>query len=153
MESARNYALGTLATSLATQSGLASTLSMLAGAGLDETWLREHPVNLAAVTVDEVAQAAAAMLAPARFTGVVVGDIGVLEADAPRPGQRELRMTRPSTPSTPAIAADCRRADAPAATPRSSSTFPTLSRGTADRSEDLREPERLLEHVVARPGC
>jgi predicted Zn-dependent peptidase len=81
VESARNYALGTLATSLATQSGLASTLSMLAGAGLDETWLRDHPVHLAAVTVDEVAQAAASMLAPANFTGVVVGDIGVLESE------------------------------------------------------------------------
>jgi predicted Zn-dependent peptidase len=80
VDSARNYALGTLATSLATQSGLASTLSMLAGAGLDETWLRDHPANLAAVTVDEVAHAAATMLAPANFTGVVVGDIGMLES-------------------------------------------------------------------------
>jgi predicted Zn-dependent peptidase len=59
---------------------LASTLSMLAGAGLDETWLRDHPANLAAVTVDEVAHAAATMLAPANFTGVVVGDIGMLES-------------------------------------------------------------------------
>ncbi|MGS0688300.1 M16 family metallopeptidase [Nakamurella sp. GG22] len=80
VESARNYALGTLATSLSTQSGLASTLSMLAGTGLDESWLKHHPVALAAVTVDEVAAAAADMLAPARFTGVVVGDVGVLES-------------------------------------------------------------------------
>lgn len=79
VNSARNYALGTLATSLSTQSGLASTLSMLAGLGLDESWLRDHPGNLAAVTVDDVAAAAASMLAPARFTGVVVGDLGVLE--------------------------------------------------------------------------
>ena len=55
VESARNYALGTLATSLATQSGLASMLSVLAGSGLDEIWLREHPTRLAATTVDEVA--------------------------------------------------------------------------------------------------
>jgi zinc protease len=79
VESARNYALGTLATSLSTQAGLASTLSMLAGLGLDETWLRDHPGHLAAVTVEQVAAAAAKMLAPARFTGVVVGDLGVLE--------------------------------------------------------------------------
>ena len=79
IESARNYALGTLATSLSTQAGLASTLSMLAGAGLDEHWLHEHPARLAAVTVDEVGAAAASMLAPARFTGVVVGDVTVLE--------------------------------------------------------------------------
>lgn len=79
VESARNYALGTLATSLSTQSGLASTLSMLAGLGLDETWLRDHPARLAALGVDDVAAAAASMLAPAGFTGVVVGDLAVLE--------------------------------------------------------------------------
>ena len=79
VDSARNYALGTLATALSTQSGLASTLSMLAGAGLDEAWLRDHPGHLAAVTVDQVAAAAADMLAPASFTGVVVGDLEVLE--------------------------------------------------------------------------
>ncbi len=31
-------------------------LSLLAGSGLDETWLREHPGRLAATTVDEVPQ-------------------------------------------------------------------------------------------------
>lgn len=75
VESARNYALGTLATSLATQAGLASMLSLLAGSGLDETWLRDHPARLAATTVDEVAAAAAGMLAPSAFTGVVLGDM------------------------------------------------------------------------------
>ncbi len=75
VESARNYALGTLATSLATQAGYASTLSALAGVGLDGEWLRSHPLRLAEVTVDEVAAAAAEVLAPARFTGVVVGDL------------------------------------------------------------------------------
>lgn len=74
VDAARNYALGTLATSLATQAGLASTLSMLAGLGLDERWLAAHPARLASVTVDEVAAAAAAVLAPSAFTGVVVGD-------------------------------------------------------------------------------
>ncbi|HEY5877659.1 MAG TPA: pitrilysin family protein [Nakamurella sp.] len=78
VESARSYALGTLATSLATQAGLASTLSMLAGNGLDETWLREHPRRLAATTVQEVASAASTMLAPAAFTGVVVGDLDAI---------------------------------------------------------------------------
>jgi predicted Zn-dependent peptidase len=85
VESARHYALGTLATSLATQAGLASTLSMLAGNGLDETWLREHPGRLVATTVDQVAEAAAGMLAPAAFTGVVLGDL-----DAVAPGLRAL---------------------------------------------------------------
>ncbi len=78
VESARNYSLGTLATSLATQAGLASTLSMLAGNGLDETWLREHPRRLAATTVEQVAVAASTMLAPAAFTGVVVGDLDAI---------------------------------------------------------------------------
>ncbi|TKV61366.1 insulinase family protein [Nakamurella flava] len=74
VDAARNYALGTLATSLATQAGLASTLSMLAGLGLDEKWLAGHPGRLGAVTVDEVAAAAGRVLAPSAFTGVVVGD-------------------------------------------------------------------------------
>lgn len=80
VDAARNYALGTLATSLATQAGLASTLSMLAGLGLNETWLAAHPGRLGAVTVDEVGAAAAAVLAPSAFTGVVVGDPTVVGA-------------------------------------------------------------------------
>ncbi len=79
VDAARNYALGTLATSLSTQAGLASMLAVLAGSGLDETWLAEHPVRLAAMTVQEVAAAASELLAPAHFTGIVVGDLGVLE--------------------------------------------------------------------------
>ncbi len=78
VESARNYALGTLATSLSTQSGYASTLSSLAGLGLDPDWVWEHPARLAAVTVDEVAAAAATLLAPSAFTGVVVGDLAAI---------------------------------------------------------------------------
>ena len=53
---------------------------MLAGSGLDETWLRDHPARLAARRRSTRSRAAAAsMLAPARFTGVVVGDLAVLE--------------------------------------------------------------------------
>ncbi len=78
VESARNYALGTLATSLATQAGYASTLSSLAGVGLDGDWLRSHPLRLAEVGVDEVATAAAEILAPSRFLGVVVGDLAAV---------------------------------------------------------------------------
>jgi len=58
---------------------------VLAGSGLDETWLAEHPARLAALTVQEVADAARDLLAPAHFTGIVVGDLGVLE-----PGLRSL---------------------------------------------------------------
>jgi len=74
IESARQYAIGTLALSTATQSGLASTLSSLAGVGLGADWLAEHPRRLVKVTRDEIAAAAAEFLAPSRFATVVVGD-------------------------------------------------------------------------------
>lgn len=77
---ARNYALGVLAISLATQAGFASSLSGIYGAGEDLQWLRDHPARLTAVTVDEVAAAASKYLAPSAFTGVIVGDRGTIEA-------------------------------------------------------------------------
>jgi predicted Zn-dependent peptidase len=74
VESARQYAIGTLALSTATQSGLASTLAALTGVGLGPDWLAEHPRRLAKVTLDEIAAAAAEFFAPTRFATVVVGD-------------------------------------------------------------------------------
>jgi predicted Zn-dependent peptidase len=74
VESVRQYAIGTLALSTATQAGLASTLSALSAFGLGLDWILEHPARLQRVTVDEVSAAAAANLAPARFTSVIVGD-------------------------------------------------------------------------------
>ena len=74
VESARQYAIGTLALSTATQAGLASTLAALAGVGLGPDWLAEHPRRLAKVTLDEIAAAAAEFFAPTRFATVVVGD-------------------------------------------------------------------------------
>ena len=50
LDDVRQYAIGTLALSIATQAGLASTLSALIGVGLGLDWLREHPRRLAAVT-------------------------------------------------------------------------------------------------------
>ena len=73
VESARQYAIGGLLTSMASQSGLASTLVSLAAAGLGQDWLTAHPERLAGVTVEEVAEAAK-VFAPTSFTGVVVGD-------------------------------------------------------------------------------
>ncbi|NKQ57354.1 insulinase family protein [Amycolatopsis sp. K13G38] len=81
VESVRQYAVGSLVTSTASQAGLASQLAALAGNGLGVEWLAGHPGRLSAVTVDEVAQAALDFFAPARFTGVVVGDADSL---APR---------------------------------------------------------------------
>ncbi|MFC7343129.1 M16 family metallopeptidase [Saccharopolyspora griseoalba] len=73
VESARQYAIGGLLTSTASQSGLASTLVSLAAAGLGQDWLTAHPERLAGVTVEEVAEAAK-IFAPTSFIGVVVGD-------------------------------------------------------------------------------
>lgn len=72
--SARQYAIGTLAMSTATQSGLASTLSALSAFGLGLDWIRDHPARLQAATVEDVNAAAARFLAPAGFTSVIVGD-------------------------------------------------------------------------------
>ncbi|MGI8759923.1 MAG: M16 family metallopeptidase [Jatrophihabitantaceae bacterium] len=74
LDAVRQYAIGTLALSTATQAGLASTLAALAGFGLGLDWILEHPGRLAAVGVEQVSAAAAEFLAPASLTAVVVGD-------------------------------------------------------------------------------
>ncbi len=74
VDSVRQYAIGSLLTATSSQSGLASQISGLAGVGLDVQWLRDHPARLAAVTADEIAEAALEFFAPTAFTGVVVGD-------------------------------------------------------------------------------
>jgi predicted Zn-dependent peptidase len=70
----RQYAIGTLALSTATQAGLASTLTALSAFDLGLDWIAEHPKRLAAVTVDDVGAAAHEFFAPARLVDVVVGD-------------------------------------------------------------------------------
>ncbi|MDD7937840.1 pitrilysin family protein [Actinomycetospora lutea] len=74
VESARRYLVGSLLISMTTQAGYASTVASLAAHGLSAGWIREHPARVEAVTVDEVAAAAAEFFAPTRFTGVVVAD-------------------------------------------------------------------------------
>lgn len=78
LDQARRYAIGTLALSTASQAGLASTLSGLAGAGLGVEWLRDYPRALEKVTVEDVLQAAGRWLAPAHLTTVLVGDATVV---------------------------------------------------------------------------
>jgi zinc protease len=80
VESVRQYAIGSLVTSTASQGGLAGQLTALAADGLGTEWLAEHPARLASVTAEEVAQAALDFFAPKRFTGVVVGDADILSA-------------------------------------------------------------------------
>ncbi|MGX7679233.1 M16 family metallopeptidase [Jatrophihabitans sp. DSM 45814] len=74
LDLSRQYAIGTMALSVSTQAGLASTLSGLLGAGLDIEWLTRHRERLAAATISQVADAAAEFLAPRKLIGVAVGD-------------------------------------------------------------------------------
>lgn len=80
LDDVRQYAIGTLAMSIATQAGFASTLSALAGVGLTDQWLRDHTTNLSRVTVDDVAEVSHRVLAPARFATVVLGDGSAVES-------------------------------------------------------------------------
>lgn len=90
ISSARQYAIGALSISLATQSGLASTLSRLVPLGLEPGWIREHPGRLAATTDAEVRAAAARIFGPGRFTGIVQGDAAVLSEVLTALGSVEL---------------------------------------------------------------
>ncbi|ASR34362.1 peptidase M16 [Prauserella marina] len=78
VDSVRQYAVGSLLIASSAQAGLAAQLTALAVVGLGAEWLAEHPRRLAAVTTEDVAQAALDFFAPSRFTGVVVGDADTL---------------------------------------------------------------------------
>lgn len=78
VDTVRQYATGTLLIGSASQAGLANQLIGLAAVGLDLEWLLGHPERLAAVTTEQVAEVALEIFAPARFTGVVVGDADLL---------------------------------------------------------------------------
>jgi predicted Zn-dependent peptidase len=80
LEAARQYAMGSLALSTATSSGLASTLSVLAGSGIGPEYLRDHPAALAAVTAEDVLAAAGLVLAPAHLVPVLLGDREKIES-------------------------------------------------------------------------
>lgn len=86
----RQYAIGTLALSTATQAGLASNLAALAAFDLGLDWILEHPARLAATDVDDVSAAAAEFFAPARLTGVVVGDADAIAVPLAALGDVEL---------------------------------------------------------------
>ncbi len=81
LDQARRYAIGSLALGTASQAGIASTLSLLAGAGLGLEWLREHPALLAKVTVDDVRRVALQHFSPSGFTTVLVGDAAAVGTD------------------------------------------------------------------------
>jgi len=74
LDSAQQYAIGSLALATATQAGLAGQLAALLSVGLDADWLIEHPARLLKVTAEQVTEAAAQFLAPRRLVSVAVGD-------------------------------------------------------------------------------
>jgi predicted Zn-dependent peptidase len=78
LDQARRYAIGSMQLGTASQAGLASMLSMLAGVDLGVDYLRDFPKQLQSVTVDECLEAAARWLAPTRLTSVLVGDLDVV---------------------------------------------------------------------------
>ncbi|MGC9668835.1 M16 family metallopeptidase [Planosporangium sp. 12N6] len=79
LEQARQYALGTLQLGMSTQAGLAGLAVTYAGFGLRLDYLADHAERLAKVTVDDVAEAAARYLAPARAVSLVLGDADRIE--------------------------------------------------------------------------
>jgi zinc protease len=78
VDSVRQYAIGSLLTSISSQSGLATQLAAVAGLGLGLDWLTGHPARLAEVSTEQVAAAALEFYAPTRFTGVLVGSAETL---------------------------------------------------------------------------
>ena len=78
VDAARAYAIGSLAISLDSQGGLASSINAMAAVGLTLDWLRSYPARLSAVTPEEVAAAALRFFGPSAVTGVVVGDASVI---------------------------------------------------------------------------
>lgn len=74
LDEARQYAVGSLAMSIATQAGLANMLTALLAVGLDLNWLRDHPDRLARVTAADVYDIGVHVLAPCRLAAVVIGD-------------------------------------------------------------------------------
>jgi zinc protease len=90
VDSVRQYAIGTLLTSTASQAGFASQMAALVGVGLDAEWFRGHPGRLAEVTVEQVAAAAMEFFTPTAFTGVIVGDADKLSKQLAAMGGVEL---------------------------------------------------------------
>ncbi|GGK00784.1 peptidase M16 [Pilimelia anulata] len=80
LEQARNYILGALRIQLASQAGLAGLVSTYAGHGLRLEHVATYSEGLAAATLDEVHAAGARYLAPANAVGIVLGEVGRVEA-------------------------------------------------------------------------
>lgn len=93
IEAARNYAIGSLSSSLSTQAGYASMLASLAASGLGGDWLVAHQRNLVTVEAGDIAEAASRLFAPATLSGIIVGDLDATAAALTRLG--DLTVERP----------------------------------------------------------
>lgn len=93
LEQARQYAIGTLLLGMATQAGLASLASMYAGFGLRLDYLADYSANLAATTIDQVADVASRYLAPAKAVTVVLGDADKIDSSLAALGPIERQET------------------------------------------------------------
>jgi zinc protease len=80
LDQARRYVIGSLLLGASTQAGLASLASTYAGYGLRLGYLVDYAADLARATREQVAEAAARYLAPARAVTVVLGDAGQVES-------------------------------------------------------------------------
>jgi len=74
LDAARRYLQGTLAMGIQTQSGLTAYLATLVGTGLPVEYLRDYPVALDRVGVDDVVMASRRFLSPRALATVLVGD-------------------------------------------------------------------------------
>lgn len=78
LDSARRYALGTLALSTATQAGLASMLTSLVGQGLTASWLTDYQKSVAQVTLADVQAVSRRYLSVSSVATVVVGNAALV---------------------------------------------------------------------------
>jgi predicted Zn-dependent peptidase len=84
LESARRYSLGTLAYSLSTQAGTASTLARLALSDLGPGYLTTFAGAISKATKAEVDEAAGRLFAVRGLIGLVVGDAAAITAPLER---------------------------------------------------------------------
>lgn len=78
LDMAKSFCCGMLALQLSSQAGMASELTSALSFGFDPTWLWRFTAALLEVDVEAAGDAAATWFSPARFAGVVTGDVAAL---------------------------------------------------------------------------
>ncbi len=90
LERARRYRSGVLMMSIQTQAGLAGQISRLAGAGLDERYLRDLPKALGKVTTTDALAAARVWLRPTSLAVLMLGDASRIRPQVEPLGEVEV---------------------------------------------------------------